>query len=105
MPPVEMISVVRELLPAFCRKWSITELALFGSILGSEFRSDSDVDVLVSFSGDVEWGLLDHARMQDELSQIFGRRVDLVTRRAVEHSHNRIRRDAILNTAEVLYAA
>lgn len=105
MPPVEMISLARDSLPEFCRKWSITELSLFGSVLGSDFRPDSDVDVLVSFSDNVEWGLLDHARMQDELSKVFGRPVDLVTRRAIERSHNRIRREEILKTAEVLYAA
>ena len=95
----------REAIAAFCRKWKIKELALFGSVLGDDFRPDSDVDVLVTFHSDAGWGLFDHVQMQDELSETFGRTVDLVTRRSVEARENWIRRDAILTSAESLYAA
>ena len=90
---------------AFCRKWRIAEVCLFGSVLRDDFGPDSDVDVMVSFRPDADWGLLDLARMQEELEGIFGRNVDLLTRRGVERSHNRIRREAILRSAEPIYAA
>jgi predicted nucleotidyltransferase len=89
----------------FCRRWQITELALFGSVLREDFRSDSDVDVLVSFAEDAQWSLLDLVRMEEELSHILGRDVDLVERRAVERSENYIRRRHILETAEPFYVA
>jgi predicted nucleotidyltransferase len=90
---------------AFCRKWQIKELALFGSVLSSDFRPDSDVDVLVTFKPDAHWTLFDHVTMQDELQEIFGRDVDLISRLGIEHSHNHIRRQAILDSARVIYAA
>ncbi len=89
----------------FCRRWKISELAVFGSALGDNFRPDSDVDVLVTFARGVRWSLLDLVTMQDELSNLWKRPVDLLTRRAVERSQNWIRRKAILESAEVVYAA
>jgi predicted nucleotidyltransferase len=100
-----MIPIERARVEAFCRKWKIAELALFGSVLRDDFRPDSDVDVLVSFAPDADWSLLDHMAMEEELAGILGRKVDLVSRRAVERSANRIRRQAILGSAEVVYAA
>jgi uncharacterized protein len=89
----------------FCRRWQICELALFGSVLRGDFRADSDVDVLVAFAPEARWSLLDHMRMQEELAGILGREVDLVSKRAIERSANWIRRRAILESAEVMYAA
>jgi predicted nucleotidyltransferase len=89
----------------FCHRWKIVELSLFGSALREDFRPDSDVDLLVRFAPDADWSLLDHARMERELSEILGREVDLVSRTAVEASPNWIRRQEILNTARSLYAA
>jgi uncharacterized protein len=89
----------------FCRRWMITELALFGSVLRDDFRPDSDIDVLITFVPDHPWSLLDHVEMQEELAGILGRGVDLVSRRAVERSRNYIRRRAILSSAQVVYGA
>lgn len=89
----------------FCRRWKITELRVFGSALRQDFRRDSDLDLLVTFRTDAGWSLLDHVAMQEELSAIVGRAVDLVSRSAVEHSHNWIRKKAILESARPLYAA
>jgi predicted nucleotidyltransferase len=95
-----------EKIAEFCRKWNVTEFALFGSVLRDDFRPDSDVDVLVSFrSYETTPSLFDHVDMQDELAEIFGRRVDLVSKRGVEKSENRFRRKAILDSARVVYAA
>ena len=96
--------IPKEKVAAFCHRWKIVEFALFGSVLRENFRADSDVDVLVAFSDEAEWTLLDYVDMQDELKNIFGREVDLVSRRGIERSRNYIRRKAILNSAEVVYA-
>jgi uncharacterized protein len=97
------IDLPQEALTEFCRRWHIRELALFGSILRDDFSVHSDVDVLVSFSPHASWGLLDHVQMEEELSALLGRPVDLLSRKAVEHSHNWLRRREILRTAEVVY--
>ncbi len=78
------------------------ELALFGSVLGENFSSDSDVDVLVTFARDAEWSLFDLVDMRDELREIFGRDVDLVEKAGLR---NPFRRHAILTRREVIYAA
>ena len=87
----------------FCRRWRILELALFGSVLRADLNPDSDLDVLVTFAPDAEWGLLDHVQMEQELEALLGRKVDFISRRSVERSHNWIRRQEILSTAEVVY--
>ncbi|MBP9144162.1 MAG: nucleotidyltransferase family protein [Thermoanaerobaculia bacterium] len=90
---------------AFCREWRIAKLELFGSVLRDDFGPESDVDVLVSFERGSTWSYLDLVRMENELSEKLGRRVDLVERAAVEASDNYIRRREILRSAEALYAA
>lgn len=88
-------------LAAFCHRWKVRELALFGSVLRDDFGPASDVDVLVSFDDDAPWSLWDLTTMQDELSSLLGRQVDLVER---EGLRNPFRRDRILNTRRVVYA-
>ena len=89
----------------FCRRWRITELALFGSVLRADFDADSDLDILIAFAPDADWSLLDHVKMEQELEAVLGRKVDLFSRRSVERSHNWLRRREILDTAEVVYAS
>ena len=98
------IAVDQEKIAAFCRRWKIVELALFGSVLREDFGPHSDVDVLVSFANNAGHTLLDLVRMENELKRIFGREVDLVEREAVEQSRNYIRRRNILGTAVKIYA-
>lgn len=93
----------KERITDFCERWKITELALFGSILRDDFRPDSDVDVLVTFAPDAQWGLFKVAEMQQELEGILDRDVDFVSRRAIERSHNWLRRKEILGTAKTFY--
>ncbi len=78
---------------------------MFGSILRNDFRPDSDIDVLVKFEPETRRGLLDMAQMREELMELFGREVDLVSKRAIKQSHNWIRRKNILGTAQVIYVA
>ena len=86
----------------FCRRWKIRELALFGSALRTDFRPDSDVDVLVTFHDDADWGLLTHIQMQQELATLLHRPIDLISKPALERSPNWVRREAILSTAQVI---
>ncbi|MCX9013087.1 MAG: nucleotidyltransferase family protein [Candidatus Methanoperedens sp.] len=98
------ISIPREKIADFCKKWKIREFALFGSVLRNDFRPDSDIDVLVTFSEDAKHTLFDLVHMGNELKGIFGREVDIVSRRGIESSRNYIRRNAILSSAEAVYA-
>jgi len=99
------MEIPRDKIAQFCQRWKVVELSLFGSVLREDFRPDSDVDVLVSFAPDATWSLGDLVAMQEELTQILGREVDLVERRAVEKSRNYIRRRYILSSAEPVYVA
>ncbi len=99
------IGVAPEALAAFCERWQVTELALFGSVLRDDFGPDSDIDFLIGFEIGQSPGLFGIVEMEDELAELSGRRVDLVSRRAVENSRNHIRRKAILDSAQVVYAA
>lgn len=89
---------------AFCKRWKIAELALFGSALRDDFNSQSDVDVLVTFQNDAGWSLLDVIQAEQELAELLGRDVDLVERAIVEKSENWIRRRNILSSAKTIYA-
>ena len=101
MPP-RGIDIPRDKLAAFCRKWNVRELALFGSVVRDDFRPDSDVDVLVTFPEESGVSLYDWVDMIEELKTIFGREVDLVDKTAIR---NPFRRRRILGEAEVIYAA
>ena len=99
------IHIPRDEIAAFCKRWQVTELALFGSVLRDDFGPDSDVNVLVRFDPEARCTLLDMSSMQDELNRILGRQVDLIERAGVEQSRNYIRRKAILQSAETIYTA
>jgi len=99
------IDLPMEKIAEFCRRWQIKELALFGSVLRDDFRPDSDIDLLVTFVPGASRSLFNHVDMQDELTSMLGRKVDLVSRHGVERSENVRRRREILETAEVIYAA
>ncbi len=96
------IHIPQNQIAAFCRRWKIKELALFGSVLREDFRPDSDVDVLVTFEPDGGITFDNRVEMLDELAAIFGREVDLVGKDAIR---NPFRRHEILTTKEVVYAA
>ena len=92
----------REPLRAFCGKWRVRELAVFGSALREDFAADSDVDFLVRFKPDAPWDLWDLTDMREELRDLVGREVDLVEQEALRNPH---RKREILGTREVIYAA
>ena len=88
-------------LASVCHKHKIHELAVFGSVLRDDFRSDSEVDLLVEFSPDAIISLLDHVRIQDEFCSLFGRKVDLVSKRGLKG----LIRDEILASRQVVYVS
>jgi predicted nucleotidyltransferase len=98
------IDLAPDTLQHFCQKWQITELSLFGSVLRDDFRPDSDIDVLATFSPDAPWSLLDLVNMEYELADLTGRDVDLIEKRVIEKSPNPIRKAEILQTAQVIYS-
>ena len=97
------VGIPSDRLVDFCQRHHIRKLALFGSVLRDDFGPDSDVDVLAEFAPDARWTLFDLVHMQDELKDIFGRGVDLVSWRGIESSRNYIRRKQILDSAEVIH--
>ncbi|QUV82921.1 nucleotidyltransferase family protein [Chloracidobacterium sp. D] len=99
------IQAPMEKIEAFCRKWKVQRLWLFGSVLQDDFGPESDVDVLVEFAPEARWSLLDISGAEQELSEILGRPVDLVERQCIEHSDNWIRRRHILESAQTFYVA
>ena len=90
---------------AFCNRWQVAELVLFGSVLRDDFGPESDIDILIRFRTENTPNLFAITEMEHQLGDLVGRRVDLVTRAAIETSRNYIRRNAILESAQVLYVA
>ncbi len=99
------VKVPKVKIAEFCKRWNISEFAIFGSALSADFRPDSDVDVLVSFDPQAHITLFDMVHMQDELKAIFGREVDLISKHGVETSRNYLRRKKILESAQVIHVA
>jgi uncharacterized protein len=99
------ISISEKQIADFCRRWKIRELSAFGSVLRDDFTPESDVDLLATFEKDAVWGLGEHGLMQEELSAIIGKNVDLISYRGLESSRNWIRKREILEHREPIYAA
>ena len=105
-PPVQVqIDLPMAAIVAFCRRWQIAELALFGSVLRADFRPTSDIDLLVTYAPHAPRTLDAQMQMQVEIEAILGRKVDLVNRKSVERSPNYLRRQNILDSARTIYAA
>ena len=101
-----MSQIVIENLPlegigALCRKYRVRELSIFGSALRDDFRPDSDIDLLVEFEPDAHIGLIAYAGLQEELSELLQRPVDLVSKKGLKP----LIRQPVLDSAQVLYAA
>ncbi len=98
-------AVVEAAIIEFCQRWQIQEFYLFGSVLRDDFRPDSDIDVMVKFTPDARWGLLALVGMKEELETMFGRDIDVLTKKSIEQSENWVRRKEILSTARLVYVA
>jgi len=99
------LGVSPENIVEFCQRWKISQLAVFGSAVRGKLRADSDIDLLVTFASDAQWSMFDHYRMEDELVELLGREVDLVSKEAIEENANPIFRRQILDSAREIYAA
>ena len=98
------IDQLRNRLAPFCRRHGVARLEVFGSVANGETHPGSDVDLLVTFRPEVHLGW-DFFTLHEEIEQILGCKVDLLTRRSVEKDQNTIRRRSILGSAQEIYAA
>lgn len=94
------ISLPEKELQEFCQRNHVAKLSLFGSVLRDDFGPDSDVDVLVEFEEGHVPGFFGLARMEEELSGLVGRKVDLRTPQDL----SRYFRDEVIASAAVQYA-
>ncbi len=95
-----VVSIDEAKLAGICRRYQVRELAVFGSAAKGEMRPDSDIDLLVDFLPEAQIGLLEHAGLMLDLTELLGRRVDLVSKRALKP----LIRDAIIREALPVYA-
>lgn len=95
------INISTENLDSFCQRYQVRRLSLFGSVLRDDFRSDSDIDVLVQFEPDARVGFMTLGKMQRELAEIFKRPVDLIPQDGLKP----VIREEVLASAQEVYAA
>ncbi len=96
---IQEIDLPLDAIVALCERYHIRKFALFGSVLREDFRPDSDIDVLIEFEPNSVIGLK-FITIQDELSELFGRQVDLNTPKFLSRHF----RDKVVANAEVIYA-
>lgn len=84
-----------------CRRNHIGQLAVFGSAARGQMRPDSDIDLLVEFLPEADVGLLQHIAAEREFSELLGRKVDLVSKRALRDAL----KESVLSEARLIYAA
>ena len=94
------IKIPQKELNEFCQRYQIQRLALFGSVLGDNFRAESDIDVLVSFQPNAKIGFITFSRMQRELAELLKRPVDLVPIDGIKP----VIRESVLANIEEIYA-
>ena len=97
----ELPAIPRNALERVCARFQVRELAIFGSGARGQLRSDSDIDLLVVFVDGAQVGLITFARLRRELSELFGRTVDLVPKDGLKPAL----RDHVLEESRTLYAA
>ncbi len=103
----QRLNTTPEEIANFCTKWHIAELALFGSVLRDDFRvageNPSDIDWLYVFSQEANYSLFDLVNIREDLASLCQRRVDLVSKKAIQSSRNWLRRQEILDSRVVIY--
>jgi predicted nucleotidyltransferase len=109
MPEIyQRLNTTPQELAAFCEKWQIVELALFGSVLRDGFRATgddpSDIDILYVLTESSGYSLFDVMEIRENLEHLFQRKVDLVSKNAIQRSRNWLRRREILESEVILYA-
>ncbi len=101
------IRVPKAKLAAFCQRWQITKLALFGPVVSDDgdFGPESAVDVIARFGPEALHSLFDLGHMEEELTDLLHREVNLISWRGLEQSGSRLHQERILGSALVVYAA
>lgn len=103
----QRLNTTPEKIAAFCEKWQIAEFAIFGSTLRDDFRTEgenpSDIDILYLPMPKVNYGF-EIFDMKEELENLFARKVDFISKKAIQNSRNWLRRKTILESAQVIYA-
>ena len=94
LPPKDRIT-------SFCKQYHIRKLSVFGSVLRDDFGPDSDIDILIEFEPDSIPSFFKLIEMEEELTELFGRKVDIRT----PNDLSRYFRDEVLESAEVQYVA
>lgn len=102
---INNLMIPDERLRKICEKYLVKELAVFGSVLSGDFNENSDIDLLYIFQDSAEHSLFSKVRIKEEFEKLFGRPVDLVSRRAIENSRNIFKKNSILENIKVIYAA
>lgn len=102
---INNLKIPDERLRKICEKYLVKELAVFGSALDGDFNDDSDIDLLYTFQDNAEHSLFSKVRIKEEFEILFGRPVDLISRKAIENSRNIYKKRAILERSKVIYAA
>ncbi len=90
------LATIREAVHGVCAGKQVARVDLFGSAAAGRARNESDIDLLIEFEPEAHVGLFEMGALREDLEERLGRRVDLVTRHAVERSRNAIRRESIL---------
>lgn len=99
IPELESIDPAK--LAEICSRYGVCELSVFGSAVRGGLTTDSDIDLLVVFDLDSKVGLVRFGQPQEELPELFGRHVDLVSKDGLKP----LIRDEVLSAARLLYAA
>ncbi|MEM9216146.1 MAG: nucleotidyltransferase domain-containing protein [Cyanobacteria bacterium P01_F01_bin.150] len=99
----DRLNTTGQQLAEFCQQRQIAELSVFGSVLRDDFGPNSDIDLLIAYAPTAKRGLLEKMCLKEEFEQLFKRPVDLVSKTAIEQSHNWIRRKNILDSAKTIY--
>ena len=95
------LQVDQDELGELCRQYHVRELSVFGSAARDQMGPDSDIDLLVEFLPNSKVDLVDYAGLMLELSQLIGRKVDLVSKKGLKP----LIRASVLKEARLLYAA
>jgi len=96
------IKIDERVLEKLARQYKIHELGIFGSVLREDFSDESDIDIIVEFEQDTEYSLFDIMKIKEEFETLFGKEIDLIEKNGLRNPY---RRESILNSMKVIYAA
>ncbi|MBE9176716.1 nucleotidyltransferase family protein [Synechocystis salina LEGE 06155] len=94
--PQTIIDILKSILPQLTQQYKIKQMGLFGSYPRGEATPTSDIDILVEFEPDITFGLITYCQLENYLSEILGKKVDLVTKDSLKpHIGKNILREVI----------